>query len=124
MLDLRETMLVSVESTDKFDNSTLSVSSERTIEASLYQLLHRTRANEPLRRVRSYGKRNMSHANFAHAALISERDRAKDVEQLDDILRTFINETNKPENRHTKTSDEEKMHPQSIHSPANKTEES
>ena len=44
----------------------------------------------------------MSNTNAADAALISnisERDSAKDVEQLDDILRTFINETNKIENR-------------------------
>ena len=30
---------------------------------------------------------------------MSERDRAEDVEQFDDILRTFINEMNKFENR-------------------------
>ena len=43
-------MLASVESTDKFDNSALSVdcSDEEsgTIEASLYQVFHRTTANE------------------------------------------------------------------------------
>ena len=40
----------------------------------------------------------MSGKNSAYAALISnisEKDRAKDVEQFDDILRTFINEMNK-----------------------------
>ena len=40
----------------------------------------------------------MTDNNSVHAALvtnISERDRAKDAEQLDDILRSFINETNK-----------------------------
>ena len=46
-------MLVRVESYDNFDNSTLSVDSSqeqfRTKEASLYQVLHRTTANEPLR---------------------------------------------------------------------------
>ena len=46
-------MLVSVESTDRFDNSTLAVDCSdeefRTIEASLYQVLHRKTANEPLR---------------------------------------------------------------------------
>ena len=45
-------MLVSVESTDRFDNSTLAVDCSdeecRTIEASLYQVLHRKTANEPL----------------------------------------------------------------------------
>ena len=40
---------------------------------------------------------------------ISERDRAKDVEQFDDILRTFINETTKFENRFGTIRDEEKM---------------
>ena len=34
---------------------------------------------------------------------ISERDRAKDVEQLDDIFRNFINETNRYEGRSGKT---------------------
>ena len=48
----------------------------------------------------------------AYAALnssTSERDRAKYVEQFDDILRTFINETNKFENRFGTIRDEEKM---------------
>ena len=40
---------------------------------------------------------------------ISEKDRAKDVEQFDDILRTFTNEMNKFENRSGKIRDEEKM---------------
>ena len=48
-------MLGSVESTDRFDNSTLAVdcSDEEfgSIEASLCQVLHRTTANEPLRTV-------------------------------------------------------------------------
>ena len=50
--------------------------------------------------VRRYDQRNMSDRNSAYAALISnisEKDRAKDVEQFDDIL--FINETNMFENR-------------------------
>ena len=54
----------------------------------------------------------MSDQNSAYAALISnisEKDRAKDVEQLDDILRTFTNEMNKFENRFGKIRDEEKM---------------
>ena len=48
--DEGETMLVSVESTDKFDNSTLAVDCSdedfRSMEASLYQVLQRTKANE------------------------------------------------------------------------------
>ena len=53
----------------------------------------------------------MSDRSSAYAALISnisERDRAKDVEQLDDMLRTFINETNKYEGLLGKIRDEEK----------------
>ena len=108
-------MLVSVESTDKFGNSTIAFDCSheelRSIEASLYQILHRTTTNKPLRIVqqtrgqkgfaawhaivRRYDQRNMSDKKSAHATWvsnISERDRAKDVEQFDDILRTFINE--------------------------------
>ena len=54
----------------------------------------------------------MSDKNSAYAALtsnISERDSAKDVEQFDDILRTFINEINKFESRFGAIRDEEKM---------------
>ena len=54
----------------------------------------------------------MSDKNSAFAALISnisERDRATDVEESDDILRTLINEMNKFENRFGKIRDEEKM---------------
>ena len=39
----------------------------------------------------------------------SEMDRAKDVEQFDDILRTFINEMNKFESRFGAIRDEEKI---------------
>ena len=45
--------------------------------------------------VRSYNQRNTSDRSSAYAALISnisERDRAKDVEQFDDILGNFIND--------------------------------
>ena len=45
--------------------------------------------------VRRCDQRNMSDKNSAYAALISnipEKDRARDVEQFDDILRTFTNE--------------------------------
>ena len=122
-------MLVSVESTDSgsiaFDCSDEEF---RLIEASLYQVLHKRTANEPLRKVQQtrgqkgfeawhaivsrYDQRNMSDENSAYAALtsnISERDRAKYVEQFDDILRTFTNETNKFETRLGKIRDEEKM---------------
>ena len=125
-------MHVSVESIDKFDDNTIACdcSNEefRSIEASLYKVLHRTTSNEPLRMVqqtrgqkgfeawhatvRRYGQSNMSDKNSAYAALISnmsEKDRAKDVEQLDDILRTFTNEMNKYENRFRKIRDEEMM---------------
>ena len=125
-------MLVSVESTDVFDNSTLAVDCSdeefRSVEASLYQVLYRTTGNEPLRIVqqmkgqkgleawhavvRRRDQRNTSGKSSAYAALISnisERDRAKDVEQFDDILRKFINETNKFENRFGTIRDEGKM---------------
>ena len=49
-----EKMLVSVQSTDRFGSSTLALDCPdekvRTIEASLYQVLHRTTANEPMRK--------------------------------------------------------------------------
>ena len=62
--------------------------------------------------VRRYDQRSMSVTKSAYAALISNisaRDRAKDVEQFDDILRTFINETNKFENGFGNIRDEEWM---------------
>ena len=130
--DEGETMLVSVESTDKFDNSTVAVDCSdeeyRSIEASHYQVLHRTTANEPLiivqqtngqkgfgawhAIVRRNGHRNMSDINSSYAALISnisERDRANDVEQFDDILRTFINEASKFEDSFGTIREDEKM---------------
>ena len=54
----------------------------------------------------------MSGKYSAYAALIcniSERDRAKDVEQPDDTLTTSTNETNTFENRFGTTRDVEKM---------------
>ena len=54
----------------------------------------------------------MSDKNSACAALISnisEKDRAKDVEQFDYTLGTFTSEMNKCENRFGKIRDEEKM---------------
>ena len=62
--------------------------------------------------MRRCDQRSTSDKKSAYAALISnvsERYRAKDAEQFDGILRTFINETNKFENRLGKTRDEEKM---------------
>ena len=61
--------------------------------------------------VRRHDQRNTSDRSSAYAELISnisERDRAKDVEQLDDILGNFINETNKYEGRSGKIRVEEK----------------
>ena len=100
----------------------------RSIEASLHQVLHRSTANETLKTVpqtkgqkgfeachaivKRYDQRNMSDTKSAYAALvsnISDRDRSKDVEQFHDILRTFINDTNKLENRFGMIRDEEKM---------------
>ena len=88
------------------------------LETALYQVLHRTTTNEPLTMVqqvqgqrgfeawhlivRRYDQSNTSDRSSACAALISnisERDRAKDVEQFDDILRDSINETKKYEGR-------------------------
>ena len=123
-------MLARVESVDRFDNNVIAfdcpVEEFRSIEASLYQVLHRTTSNEPLRTVQQTkgqkgleawhalgnDQRNMSDKNSAYAALISnisDKDRAKDVEQFDDTLRTFMNEMNKFENRFGKIRDEEKM---------------
>ena len=98
----------------------------RTFETALYQILHRTTTNEPLRMVqqvqsqrgfetwhiivRRYDQRKTSDRSSAYAALISnisERDRAKDGELFDDILRNFINETNKYEGRFGKIREEE-----------------
>ena len=125
--DQGEQMLARVESINKFDNNVIAFDCPdeefRSIKASFCQFLHRTTSNEPLRIVqqtrgqkgfeawhaiaRRYDQRNMSDKNSAHAALIcniSEKDRAKDVEQFDDILRTVTNEMNKFENRYGKIS--------------------
>ena len=117
--DEGETILVSVQKTDKFDSQRactgiVQVEEFRSIEASLYQVLPQNDSKRTAEKigqqtngqqgfearraiVRSYDYRNMSDINSAYAALISnisERDRRKDVEQVDDVLRTFINETN------------------------------
>ena len=57
-------------------------------------------------------RRNTSDKSSAYAALVSninEKDRAKDVEQFDDVLRTFKNEMTKFENRFGKIRDEDKV---------------
>ena len=125
-------MLAMVKSIDRFDNNVIAFDCSdeelRSIDSALWQVLHRTTSNEPLRTVqqtngrkgfealhaivRRYDQRNMSDKSSAYAALISnisEKDRAKDVEQFDDILRTFTNEMNKLESRFGKIRDEEKM---------------
>ena len=125
-------MLAIVEGTDMLDNNALAFGCSddefRSIEASLFRVLHRTTGNEPLRIVqqtkgqrgfetwhaivRRYDQRNMTDTSSAYAALISnisENRRAEDVEQFDDILRTFINEMNKFESRFGAIRDEEKM---------------
>ena len=86
------------------------------------QVLHRTTSNEPLRLVqqtrgqkgfeawhavvRRFDQRNTADNKFSN---ISEKDRTRDVEQLDDILRIFTNEMNKFENKFGKTRRDEKM---------------
>ena len=117
---------------DKVDRDALAVDCTqeefRALETTLYQVLHRTTANEPLKMVqqvegqrgfeawhvivRRYDKRNTSDKSSAYAALvsnISEKDRARDVEQFDDILRAFKNEMTKFENRFGRIRDEEKV---------------
>ena len=130
--DQGQQMLAMVETSDRFDNNVIAFDCSdeefRSIESALYQVLHKTTSNEPLTTVqqtkgqkgfeawhaivRRYDQRNMSDKKSAYAALISnisEKDRAKDVEQFDDILRTFTNEMNKFESRFGKVRDEEKM---------------
>ena len=124
-------MLAMVGSVEKFDSNVIacncSMEEFGSKESALYQVLRRTTSNEPLKVVqqtrgqkgfeawhaivRRYDQRNMSHKSSACEALfsnISEKDRARDVEQFDDILRTFTNEMNKLENRFGKIRDEEK----------------
>ena len=115
------------EGVDKLDHNAIAFECSpdkfRSIEASLYQVLHRTTSHEPLRIEkqtrgqrgfgawraikRRYDQRNMSDKKSAYAALISnisEKDRAKDVEQFDDI-----SEMNKFQSRFGAIRDEEKM---------------
>ena len=121
--DIEETQLVNVESTDKFDFNTQE--EFRKTEASLYQELHRSTPDEPLiicqQMQRTEGIRGVARnredvrseehvrQENQHIQHNIDRDRDKDVEQFDDILRTFIDETNQFENRFGKVRDEEKM---------------
>ena len=125
-------MLAIAEGTDKFDNNAMAFDCSddefRSTGASHYQVLHRTTANEPLRIVqqtrgqrgfearhaieRRYDQRNMSDKNSECAALISnisEKHRAKDVEQFDDILPGLHQREDKSERRFGAMRDEEKM---------------
>ena len=117
--DQGERILARVESVDKVDRATLAVDCTeadfRTFETALYQVLHRTTANEPLRMiqqvegqrgfegwhliVRRYDQRNTSDRSSAYAALISNISEKGQSERtwssFDDILRTFMNEMTK-----------------------------
>ena len=130
--DEGEAIFVSVESTDEFDSSTLAVDffrrgvqNTRGVECTKYcaEKRHTThRAEICTRKDRKDSKhgtqsrggtiRGTCHKSKAYAALISnigERDRAKDAEQHDVILRTVIKETSKFDNRIGKIRDDEKM---------------
>ena len=85
-------MLAMVESIDRFDNNVIAFDCSdeefRSIESALYQVLHRTTSNEPLRIVqqtkgqkgfeawhaivRRYDQRNTSDKSSAYAALFRE----------------------------------------------------
>ena len=61
---------------------------------------------------RRYDQRNRSDKRSAYTAQISnniERDRARDVEQVDGVRRSFVNEAVKFENRFGKITHEAKM---------------
>ena len=111
--DHGERVLTRVESAEKIDRDTLAVDCTqaefRALETALYQVLHRTTANEPLKMVqqvegqrgfeawhlivRRYDQRNTSDKSSAYAALVSninERDRAKDVEQFEDVVKLTV----------------------------------
>ena len=97
----------------------------RTFETALYQVFftqdNKKRTMRMVQQVQSQRRfeawhlddqRITSHRSSAYAALISnisEHDRAKDAEQLDDIFWNFINETNKYEGRFGNIRDEGKI---------------
>ena len=113
--DHGERVLTRVESAEKIDRETLAVDCTqeefRALETAFFQVLQRTTANEPLKMVqqvegqrgfeawhlivRRYDQRNTSDKSSALVSNINERDRAKDVEQFDDVLRNFKNEMTK-----------------------------
>ena len=117
-----------VESVGKVERPTLAVECTkadfRTLGTALHQVFHRMTTNEPRRTaqqaqcqkgleawhliVRRHDQRNTSDRSSAYGALnsnISERGRAKDV----DILRNFMNETNKYNGRFGEIRHEEKI---------------
>ena len=113
-----EKMLAIVEGSDKLDNNAIAFNCSddefRSIEASLYQVLHRTTTNEPLRIVQqTRGQRGVEawHATvrrydhrqqFSICSVDQQHLREGQSEgrgRVDDILRTFINEMNKFEIR-------------------------
>ena len=125
-----EKMLAIVEGSDRLDNNAIAFDCSddefRSIETSLYQVLHRTTSIEPLRiaqqtrgqrgfeawhaMARRYDQRNTSDNNSACSVDQQHlKDRAKGVEHFDDILWTFINEMNNFESRFGSIRDEEKM---------------
>ena len=65
-----EMILTSVKRVDKFDSSAIEVDCPeaefRLIEASLYQVLHRTTASEPLRIVQQTNKRTKWFRGMSH----------------------------------------------------------
>ena len=106
----KEKRPVRVESVDKIGNHGLSedcyVTEFRGIETALYKIFHRTIGHEPfkivqtvtiVRRVASDSSDIRSDDDVRQTlsicgAHISDRGRAKYVEHIDDILKTFINE--------------------------------
>ena len=116
-------------STDKFDNNAIAYDCSdeefRSIEASLYQVLHRTTANEPLRIVQQTRGQKGFEAWHAIAVRYDQRKHVKQKfnvrsadqqhlreghgEQFDDISRTFTKEMDKFESTFRKIRDEEKM---------------
>ena len=74
-----DTLLVNVEKTDKFDkfdSSTFAVDGPefRSIESSRYQVLHRTTANEPLKKVQQTKGQQGSEARHAIVWIYDQRN--------------------------------------------------
>ena len=116
-------MLAIAEGVDRFDNNVIAFDCSDDEFRSIRGIALSSPTQNDIKRgqrgveawhatVRRYDQRNMSDKSSSYAALISnisEKDRAKDVEQFDDILRTFTHVMNKFENRFGKIRDEEKM---------------